>query len=160
MPGLSAKVFRTYNASVTLEAELEELPIDAKESDKKMEYDRANREVAILCNHQRTVPKAFFVAQEASRRKEALLIAQLIELKDMSERVSWSDGGVARLRREMASTLALVRLRLHSRRHLPLARCRSPRASPSLGCAQTTRARAMRCGRVWTPQRSASMRSV
>ena len=34
MPGLSAKVFRTYNASVTLEAELELLSIDTKESEK------------------------------------------------------------------------------------------------------------------------------
>ena len=30
-------MFRTYNASVTLEDELEEMPIDAKESDKKSE---------------------------------------------------------------------------------------------------------------------------
>ena len=34
MTGLSAKVFRTYNASVTLESELEILPVSAKESDK------------------------------------------------------------------------------------------------------------------------------
>ena len=34
MPGLSAKVFRTYNASVTLESELEILPVSAKEADK------------------------------------------------------------------------------------------------------------------------------
>lgn len=37
MPGLSAKVFRTYNASVTLEAELELLPLDTKESEKVRE---------------------------------------------------------------------------------------------------------------------------
>lgn len=34
MPGLSAKVFRTYNASVTLEAELEALSTDVKEAEK------------------------------------------------------------------------------------------------------------------------------
>jgi hypothetical protein len=34
MPGLSAKVFRTYNASVTLEKELEDLPVDTKEAEK------------------------------------------------------------------------------------------------------------------------------
>ena len=28
MPGLSAKVFRTYNASVTLQKELEDLPVE------------------------------------------------------------------------------------------------------------------------------------
>ena len=57
MPGLSAKVFRTYNASVTLELELAEMATEDKEADKTFEYNRANREVAILCNHQRTVPK-------------------------------------------------------------------------------------------------------
>jgi DNA topoisomerase-1 len=61
MPGLTAKVFRTFNASYTLEKEL------AKESISKLKamtvdervlvFNRANREVAILCNHQRTVSK-------------------------------------------------------------------------------------------------------
>jgi DNA topoisomerase-1 len=61
MDDLTAKVFRTFNASVTLEAEL------AKADDAEMEkktivekkefYDSANRQVAILCNHQRSVPK-------------------------------------------------------------------------------------------------------
>ena len=55
MPGLSAKVFRTYNASVTLQAELEILSPDTPLTEKVSEYNRANREVAILCNHQKTV---------------------------------------------------------------------------------------------------------
>ncbi|WIA12998.1 hypothetical protein OEZ85_006609 [Tetradesmus obliquus] len=64
MDGLSVKVFRTYNASITLDrllSEMEEADEDAyaaKSVDaKKADYDRANKEVAILCNHQRSVPK-------------------------------------------------------------------------------------------------------
>lgn len=59
MPGLSAKVFRTFNASITLERELANLDIATAPQEKLVEYNRANREVAILCNHQRTVPKGF-----------------------------------------------------------------------------------------------------
>ena len=51
-------------------------------------YDRANREVAILCNHQKTVPKAFIQNFELLTKREALLAAQVAELRDMAERVS------------------------------------------------------------------------
>ncbi|XP_053400994.1 DNA topoisomerase I, mitochondrial-like [Mercenaria mercenaria] len=60
MDGLTAKVFRTYNASKTLQEQLdlmtnEEDPVPAK----MLSYNRANRAVAILCNHQRAAPKNF-----------------------------------------------------------------------------------------------------
>lgn len=60
MPGLTAKVFRTYNASYTFQQELEKTPAGADTSvaEKILAYNRANREVAVLCNHQRSVPKA------------------------------------------------------------------------------------------------------
>ncbi|RKP12298.1 hypothetical protein BJ684DRAFT_11704 [Piptocephalis cylindrospora] len=58
MPGLTAKVFRTFNASHTMEAQLRLLTNSAAPvSDKVLAYNRANREVAILCNHQRSVTK-------------------------------------------------------------------------------------------------------
>ncbi|PAA64412.1 hypothetical protein BOX15_Mlig011838g1, partial [Macrostomum lignano] len=65
MDGLTAKVFRTYNASKTLEEQLDKLtnpeePVAAK----ILSYNRANREVAILCNHQRAVPKTFEKSME------------------------------------------------------------------------------------------------
>lgn len=60
MEKLTAKVFRTYNASVTLNQEL------LKENVKKISdvekiayYNSANKQVAILCNHQKTVSKTF-----------------------------------------------------------------------------------------------------
>eukprot|EP00934_Nitzschia_sp_Nitz4_P001729 Nitzschia sp. Nitz4//scaffold29_size155292//50905//53260//NITZ4_002650-RA/size155292-snap-gene-0.95-mRNA-1//-1//CDS//3329546424//1729//frame0 len=63
MDGLSAKVFRTYNASRTLQEELTKTEAAAgwgrlTAAEKVVEYNSANREVAILCNHQRSVSKA------------------------------------------------------------------------------------------------------
>uniref|UniRef100_A0A4W6EWC7 DNA topoisomerase I n=1 Tax=Lates calcarifer TaxID=8187 RepID=A0A4W6EWC7_LATCA len=60
MDGLTAKVFRTYNASITLQQQLKELT-NAEENipAKILSYNRANRAVAILCNHQRAPPKTF-----------------------------------------------------------------------------------------------------
>ena len=51
-------VFRTYNASFTLQQQLDELtdPSDNVAA-KMLSYNRANREVAVLCNHQRAVLK-------------------------------------------------------------------------------------------------------
>ncbi len=74
MPDLSAKVFRTYNASITLEGELNRLLNESKSPVKQEQaavphsmdidiadltklYNEANRRVAILCNHQRAPPK-------------------------------------------------------------------------------------------------------
>eukprot|EP00492_Amphilonche_elongata_P005442 TRINITY_DN790_c0_g1_i1.p1 TRINITY_DN790_c0_g1~~TRINITY_DN790_c0_g1_i1.p1 ORF type:complete len:464 (-),score=97.49 TRINITY_DN790_c0_g1_i1:27-1418(-) len=71
MPGLSAKVFRTYNASITLTKRLDKAFDGSKLSDdigildqnspldtKKFFYDKANTRVAILCNHQKSVSKS------------------------------------------------------------------------------------------------------
>merc|ERR1719295_2445702 len=65
MDGLTAKVFRTYNASYTLQQQLDELTEpDDNVAAKMLSYNRANREVAILCNHQRAVPKTFDKSME------------------------------------------------------------------------------------------------
>lgn len=61
MPEQTAKVFRTYNASRTLEDELMKTDEHISNNDllalKEQFYNNANREVAIQCNHQRTLPK-------------------------------------------------------------------------------------------------------
>ncbi|KAG0059711.1 DNA topoisomerase 1 [Linnemannia elongata] len=58
MKGLTAKVFRTYNASFTFQDQLEKkTPKDGTIAEKLLAYNRANRDVAILCNHQRAVSK-------------------------------------------------------------------------------------------------------
>ncbi len=60
MDGLTAKVFRTYNASKTLQDQLDLLTEPrADVPEKVLSYNRANRQVALLCNHQRSVPKSF-----------------------------------------------------------------------------------------------------
>jgi DNA topoisomerase-1 len=61
MDGLSAKVFRTYNASYTLQQELnKKLFNDNDDIENKVNYyEESNKQVAILCNHQKTVSKNF-----------------------------------------------------------------------------------------------------
>ncbi|MCJ8741348.1 hypothetical protein PDJAM_G00069600, partial [Pangasius djambal] len=60
MDGLTAKVFRTYNASITLQQQLNQLTCPEDNVPAKiLSYNRANRAVAILCNHQRAPPKTF-----------------------------------------------------------------------------------------------------
>ena len=54
MDDLSAKVFRTFNASVTLQSELLKGNIDADNDTVETKvkfYEDCNRKVAILCNH-------------------------------------------------------------------------------------------------------------
>ncbi|KAI8632576.1 eukaryotic DNA topoisomerase I [Xylariaceae sp. FL1651] len=56
MAGLTAKVFRTYNASYTMSNLLQNLKVGEKTIAEKIKlYNDCNREVAILCNHKRTV---------------------------------------------------------------------------------------------------------
>jgi DNA topoisomerase-1 len=82
MKGLTAKVFRTYNASVTLENELP--PVEDLEGlsvqDKVLRYNAANRQVAILCNHQRTITKATETMFENLNEKLQTLKDQLNQL--------------------------------------------------------------------------------
>ncbi|KAL7217879.1 hypothetical protein ACSBR2_011163 [Camellia fascicularis] len=58
MPGLTAKVFRTYNASITLDEMLNRETKGGDVTEKAVVYQHANKEVAIICNHQRTVSKS------------------------------------------------------------------------------------------------------
>ncbi|GIL73157.1 hypothetical protein Vretimale_4749 [Volvox reticuliferus] len=88
MDGLSVKVFRTYNASITLDrllAELEESKMGAAAQsvdEKKADYDSANKEVAILCNHQRSVPKTHTNQMEKIQEKLQILNTELKELEE------------------------------------------------------------------------------
>lgn len=58
MPGLTAKVFRTYNASYTMGTLLKEMNATGTFAERVKAYNDANRKVAILCNHKRTVGAA------------------------------------------------------------------------------------------------------
>ncbi|PWA99650.1 DNA topoisomerase I alpha [Artemisia annua] len=58
MPGLTAKVFRTYNASYTLDDMLSKETKGGNLAENIVVYQHANKEVAIICNHQRSVSKS------------------------------------------------------------------------------------------------------
>ncbi|KAJ8303442.1 hypothetical protein KUTeg_019838 [Tegillarca granosa] len=85
MPGLTAKVFRTYNASKTLQEQLNLLTeADDNVNAKLLSYNRANRAVAILCNHQRAVPKNFDKQMENLQSK---IDAKKDAIKDAKKQV-------------------------------------------------------------------------
>ena len=74
MEGLTAKVFRTYNASFTLERELMKKDVEGMTLEQKVDYyDEANKQVAILCNHQKTVSKNFDLMKEKLAERVFLL---------------------------------------------------------------------------------------
>merc|ERR1719273_2887641 len=100
MPGLTAKVFRTYNASITLQEQLKELTDeDDNLAAKVLSYNRANRAVAILCNHQRAVPKTHdksmgTLKDKIELKKEAVEKAEK-EFKAMKKAFKAKSGGEA-----------------------------------------------------------------
>ncbi|KAK9284562.1 hypothetical protein L1049_023737 [Liquidambar formosana] len=81
MPGLTAKVFRTYNASVTLDEMLNRATKDGEVLEKIAAYQHANKEVAILCNHQRSVSKSHDVQMSRLNERMNELKGVLDELK-------------------------------------------------------------------------------
>ncbi|KAJ0989750.1 hypothetical protein J5N97_008106 [Dioscorea zingiberensis] len=81
MPGLTAKVFRTYNASITLDDMLNRETKDGTLPEKIAVYQAANKEVAIICNHQRSVSKTHDAQMTRLNEKIDELKAQQDELK-------------------------------------------------------------------------------
>ena len=64
MPGLTAKVFRTYNASWTFSQLLKDIKPGGTVAEMVKAYNDANRQVAIICNHRRTVGAAHAASME------------------------------------------------------------------------------------------------
>ena len=83
MKGLTAKVFRTYNASKTMQDQLDLIPNEGTAAEKVVKFNAANRTVAILCNHQRTVSKNHGNSVQKINDKLRELIWQKIRLKKM-----------------------------------------------------------------------------
>ncbi|KAG6790216.1 hypothetical protein POTOM_006364 [Populus tomentosa] len=81
MPGLTAKVFRTYNASITLDEKLYEETEDGDVAEKIVIYNQANKQVAIICNHQRTISKSHDAQMSRLTEKIEELKGTLKELK-------------------------------------------------------------------------------
>jgi DNA topoisomerase-1 len=84
MPGLTIKVFRTYNASYTLNKLLKETTPTEKNATvaaKKAAYDVANKEVAVLCNHQKGVSKAHDAQMEKLQEKKKAMEKEISALR-------------------------------------------------------------------------------
>lgn len=89
MPGLTAKVFRTFNASFTLQDQLNKLTDKSSTpSQLLLTYNRANRAVAILCNHQRAVPKTHEKSMENLKTKINEKRNKIEELKELIEELN------------------------------------------------------------------------
>ncbi|XP_075508997.1 DNA topoisomerase 1-like [Primulina tabacum] len=82
MPGLTAKVFRTYNASITLDDMLSKESKGGEVAEKVVVYQHANKEVAIICNHQRTVSKSHSAQMLRLDEKIEELKGAMEELKE------------------------------------------------------------------------------
>lgn len=82
MPGLTAKVFRTYNASITLDRLCQTaLALDEHVNQKMVKYNQWNRDVAVLCNHQKAKSKTFDASMEKVKDKVKDIEAKLVEAK-------------------------------------------------------------------------------
>ncbi|KAK2798435.1 DNA topoisomerase 1 [Onygenales sp. PD_10] len=83
MPGLTAKVFRTYNASYTMSTLLKDMKSTGTVAEKIKDYNDANRRVAILCNHKRTVGAGHATQMEKLADRIKALRYQEWRLKQM-----------------------------------------------------------------------------
>lgn len=59
MKNLTAKVFRTYNASYLFYKKLKKIDTNLSDEEKLALYNKANKEVAKLCNHKKKISKNF-----------------------------------------------------------------------------------------------------
>jgi DNA topoisomerase-1 len=97
---LTAKVFRTFNASLTLDTELRKKDAEIKDlsiQDKLAAYNDANREVAILCNHQRAAPKTFDNSLQTMDKKieeTEELLERLEEAKKLIKKKGYEEAKV------------------------------------------------------------------
>eukprot|EP01012_Entosiphon_sulcatum_P058103 TRINITY_DN82059_c0_g1_i1.p1 TRINITY_DN82059_c0_g1~~TRINITY_DN82059_c0_g1_i1.p1 ORF type:complete len:730 (+),score=197.57 TRINITY_DN82059_c0_g1_i1:70-2259(+) len=88
MPGLTAKVFRTYNASKCMDTILYEDPSIKELSlhEKLAYFTQANTKVAVLCNHQRSVSKQFVKQKKTLEDKLEHLEALLNRLEEAKKK--------------------------------------------------------------------------
>lgn len=101
MVKLTAKVFRTYNASETFQKELAKVEEDKLKKLSEQErvnilvnmINQANAEVAILCNHQKAVSKSFSsqldrMDEQIKKTKSTLKKAKNSKSKNKKERIN------------------------------------------------------------------------
>lgn len=86
MPGLTAKVFRTYHASKVVTGFLKKADMDKDDSEvqKKHVAKMANLQAAIVCNHKRKVPKSW---QASLDRRELRLKMRKVKGKEAEKKL-------------------------------------------------------------------------
>ena len=85
VPGLTAKVFRTYHATAVADSALRSRDMrSADDLDKLYHEKEANLKAAIFCNHQRTPPKTW---EESLKKKEQKLAEAKAREKPHSKRL-------------------------------------------------------------------------
>ncbi|KAJ9448283.1 DNA topoisomerase 1 [Diplonema papillatum] len=90
MDGLSAKVFRTYNASYLLDKIFWNEPVDSSitEAEKLVYFNEANTKVAVLCNHQKSVAKGHEAVKEGMEKRIDELNGAIERLQKAKEAIS------------------------------------------------------------------------
>jgi DNA topoisomerase-1 len=85
VPGLSAKVFRTYHASKVVGEYLNAAKVSKEDPDhvKKNVATLANLEAAVICNHKRKLPKNW--ENSLAKKMERLKVLQAKETKKSAE---------------------------------------------------------------------------
>jgi DNA topoisomerase-1 len=92
VPGLTAKVFRTYHATEKTREALESADVrGADEIDKLYFAKQASLQAAVFCNHQRTPPKTWEQSLERKRTK----------LEEARSRPKVNEGRVKKLQKEL-----------------------------------------------------------
>ena len=83
MPGLTAKVFRTANASDLFQNELDKIKVKRNEKPAVLiaKMNKANAQVAIMCNHKKKVARGFNIALEKMQNNIKEVEAKIKELK-------------------------------------------------------------------------------
>ena len=89
VPGITAKVFRTYHATETVENALRSNNLQAAPDLGKLQFAReANLKAAEFCNHKRTPPKTWEQAYEKKKSKVEALRTKKSRTKKEEERLA------------------------------------------------------------------------
>jgi DNA topoisomerase-1 len=96
MKGLTAKVFRTFNASYLFQKDLNAINIKYEKYDKPdkinillTEFNKANARVAVLCNHQKNISKSFDVQVNKIKEtvKEYIKEIEKLEKEEQTDKI-------------------------------------------------------------------------
>lgn len=119
MSDLTAKVFRTYNASLLFQNELDKISKKYKdlEMDDKInilldEFNKANAKVALLCNHQKNVSKNFSeqldkITKQIKALKQKKNKWKKSKSKNKKERIAKIDDKISKLKMKKQMKLEL-----------------------------------------------------